>query len=242
MKNNQMYEAVPLKRWVFIYPKRTANDCETFLKLLREVAEGMRYDMADPKMEEMPDDRPATYTSYLEKYISKDPKLIMIVVPNIAADRYAAIKRLTCVNNAIPTQVIVAKTMQPKGKSGMSGVKSIASKVMIQLNCKLGGAPWMIKFPIKGVMAVGFDVTHDTSDRSKSYGAFVASMDLKASVKFYSAATAHKDGSELSHNIAIHMLAAVKQFRDIHGAFPERIFYYRDGVGDGQVSSSIISN
>lgn len=168
--------------------------------------------------------------------------MVMIVVPNIAADRYAAIKRLTCVNNAIPTQVIVAKTMQPKGKAGMAGVKSIASKVMIQLNCKLGGAPWMIKFPLKGVMAVGFDVTHDTSDRSKSYGAFVASMDLKETVKYYSAATAHKDGAELSHNIAIHMLAAVKQYRDIHDANPERIFYYRDGVGDGQVSPSIIVN
>lgn len=261
MKNNQMFVSVPLKRWAFLYPKRTNSDSQVFLGLLKEVAKGMGYEMADPKIVEMDDDRVGTYSRHLQDLISKDPKMIMIVVPNNAGDRYAAIKRLTCVNNAIPTQVIVSKTMMPK-KGNIAGVKSIATKVMIQINCKLGrikirlcskmnfinyylllkkkknlgGAPWMIKFPLKGVMAVGFDVTHDTSDRSKSYGAFVASMDLKETVNFFSAVSPHKDGEELSSNIALHMLQATKEFKDQHGALPERIFYYRDGVGDGQVS------
>lgn len=238
MKNNQMFNSIPLKRWAFLYPARTRKDSEVFLGLLHEVARGMHYEMANPKIVEMDDDRTATYSRHLQELISKDPKMIMIVVPNNAGDRYAAIKKLTCVSNAIPTQVIVAKTMMPK-KGNIAGVKSIASKVMIQLNCKLGGAPWMIKFPLKGVMAVGFDVTHDTSDRSKSYGAFVASMDLKETVNFFAAVSPHKDGEELSTNIGIHMLQATKEFKDQHGTLPERIFYYRDGVGDGQVSVDV---
>lgn len=93
----------------------------------------------------------------------------------------------------------------------------------------------MIKFPIKGVMAIGFDVTHDTTDKSKSYGAFVATMDLQQSAKFFSAASCHKDGNELSNNIVLNLTQALRVYQNTHGYLPERIFFYRDGVGDGQI-------
>ena len=234
MKNNQMYMSIPLKRWFFVFPKRTERDSLDFLEHLRTVATGMHYEMGEPKTVVLSDDRTVTYINNLNDCIAKDPKMIIIVVPNNAGDRYAAIKRLTCVNNAIPTQVIVQKTMIPK-KGNIGGVLSIATKVMIQINSKLGGAPWMINFPLKGTMTIGFDVTHDTSDRSKSYGAFVASMDLKETVKYYSAATHHKDGNEMSQNIDTHLIGALKAFRQTHGCLPERVFFYRDGVGDGQI-------
>lgn len=234
MKSNQMFYTVPLKRWIFMYPKKFERDSEVFLGLMREVASGMNYEMGEPKIKMMVDDRTATYVKEIETVMSMDPKMIMIVVPNNAADRYAAIKRLTCVGKAIPTQVIVSKTMMPK-KGNMGGVKSIATKVMIQLNCKLGGAPWMINFPVSGVMTVGFDVTHDSRDKSKSYGAFVASMDLKEAVEYFSVVSPHKDGAEMSTNIELHMVQALKSFYTRHGKLPARIFFYRDGVGDGQI-------
>lgn len=240
MKMNQMFKTVALKRWMFIYPKKNARESEDFLKSMTEVAVGMKYEMAEPKIVELTDDRTATYVKAIEDILPRDPKLIMIVVPNNAADRYAAIKRLTCVNNAVPTQVIVSKTMLPK-KNQPAGLKSIATKVVVQLNCKLGGAPWMIKLPLKGVMTIGFDVNHDSRDRSKSYGAFIASMDLRDSAKFYSGVSAHKEGEELSNYIGVHINAALKEFKEANnGALPERIVMYRDGVGDGQVTRNAI--
>lgn len=75
----------------------------------------------------------------------------------------------------MPSQCIVQKTMQPK-KGNMAGVRSIATKVVLQINCKLGGRPWMIQMPMKGCMVCGFDVSHNTVARSgESYGAFVGS-------------------------------------------------------------------
>lgn len=141
LKGNAMYKAIPLTRWAILYPKRAARDAQEFLKILTEVARGMDYEMSPPKEFELPDDRTATYVASLQEVLPKDPKMIMVVVPNNAGDRYAAIKKLTCVNRAVPTQVIVQKTMMPK-KGNMSGVKSIATKVMIQINCKLGGGKW----------------------------------------------------------------------------------------------------
>lgn len=241
MKMNPMFQTVPLKRWVFIYPKKNARESEDFLKIMDEVAVGMKYEMAAPKKVELSDDRTSTYVKAIEDIMQKDPKLIMIVVPTNTADRYAAIKRLTCVNKAVPTQVIVSKTMMPK-KTQPSGLKSIATKVVVQLNCKLGGAPWMIKLPLKGIMTIGFDVNHDSRDRSKSYGAFIASMDLRHSAQYYSGVSAHKEGEELSATIGVHMNAALQEFKEAHGALPERIIMYRDGVGDGQVTRNAILN
>lgn len=45
------------------------------------------------------------------------------------------------------------------------GVMSIATKVAIQLNCKIGGAPWTVVLPLSGLMVVGYDVTRDTANK-----------------------------------------------------------------------------
>lgn len=112
---------------------------------------------------------------------------------------------------------------------------SIATKVVIQMNAKLMGAPWMIEMPLNGLMTVGFDVCHSRKESCKSYGALVATMDIKRSSKYYSAVTQHLKGQELSNEISVKMTCALKAYRDVHGTLPERILFYRDGVGDSQL-------
>jgi aubergine-like protein len=63
----------------------------------------------------------------------------------------------------------------------------------------------------------------------------VATMDLKESVKYFSAVTAHKNGEELSNKLIQNVVMALKCYREEHGRLPSRILFYRDGVGDGQV-------
>ena len=87
----------------------------------------------------------------------------------------------------------------------------------------------MINIPLSGLMTIGFDVSHDTNDKSKSYGAFVASMDLKRKVSFFSTVSEHRNGEECSNNIGVHMQKALMAWREENGSFPERILFYRDG-------------
>lgn len=182
----------------------------------------------------IPDDRNGTYIQALEQAALKDPQLIMAIVPNVNAERYSCIKKKCCVDRAVPSQVINHKTITPKqGKP--SGIMSVATKVVIQMNAKLQGAPWMIDLPLKGLMTVGFDVCHSTKDSSKSYGAFIATMDLRSSSAFFSAVSQHMKGQELSNDIGLNMGKALKQYREIHGTLPVKILFYRDGVGDGQL-------
>lgn len=133
-----MYFAVPLQRWTIIYPARAVNDTRD---LGMQVGNTVRYTIAKPKHIEIRDDRTPTYVQALNDAISWSGELNFLFT----------ILSVTSAGISIPTQVIVQKTMQPK-KSDAAGVMSIATKVMIQLNCKLGGATWMNKFPIKGTM------------------------------------------------------------------------------------------
>lgn len=55
--------------------------------------------------------------------------------------RYNAIKKRCCCERAIPSQVITSRSARNKN------LMSIATKVAIQINCKLGGAPWTIEIP-----------------------------------------------------------------------------------------------
>ena len=34
----------------------------------------------------------------------------------------------------------------------------------MQMNCKLGGAPWMVKQPAKDTIIIGIDTYHDTGN------------------------------------------------------------------------------
>lgn len=63
----------------------------------------------------------------------------------------------------------------------------------------------------------------------------VATMDLNQSTEFFSAVTAHTEDQELSNELALNVIKAVTEYRELLGALPNRICFYRDGVGEGQV-------
>lgn len=85
------------------------------------------------------------------------------------------------------------------------------------------------------LLALGFDVCHDPRDKKKSYGALVATMDIKMSSDFFSAVQPHCSGEELSNQLSLDIVKAIKQYRDENNALPERICMFRDGVGEGQI-------
>ena len=39
------------------------------------------------------------------------------------------------------------------------GLMSVATKVALQMNCKLGGEPWAVKIPLKNTMVIGYVVS-----------------------------------------------------------------------------------
>lgn len=132
-----------------------------------KVAGGISFEVRQPLTHFIRDDRPGTYSETLERILSKQiPQLVFCVVSNNRSDRYSAIKKKCCVDRPVPSQVCMFRTMTHKSLS------SIATKIAIQMNCKLGGAPWYVDIPLSGMMMIGFDVCHDTTMKNKDFGEY----------------------------------------------------------------------
>lgn len=230
LRSNPMLVIPALNNWVVICPNRLQRDAQSFVTSMVRAAQGMRFVIPQPYFYGIPEDRAATYVDALEQVISsKDPQLIMCVVSNNRLDRYSSIKKKCCIDRAVPTQVILAKNLNAKG------VMSIATKVAIQLSCKIGGAPWTVEIPLTGLMVVGFDVCHDAGNKAKSYAALVASLN-KPFTRYFSAVAAHTSGEELSNYLTANVAKALHKYREYNGgALPQRIVIYRDGVGEGDI-------
>uniref|UniRef100_A0A1A9VI45 Aubergine n=1 Tax=Glossina austeni TaxID=7395 RepID=A0A1A9VI45_GLOAU len=233
-RNTQMYVHVDIKRWFVIAQRRNLRQIQHFVRLCITAAQSMQMHISEPIYEEMGDDRTASYSQAIDNATARDPQLLMLVMATNNEEKYSCIKKKCCVDRPVPSQVVTLRTITPRGDRA-SGLMSIATKVVIQMNAKLMGSPWMINLPLRGLMTVGFDVCHSAKDKNKSYGALVATMDLTSTTRYYSTVAQHLKGQELSNEITMNMTCALKAYRDEHGALPRSILFYRDGVGDGQL-------
>ncbi|XP_076233645.1 aubergine isoform X2 [Calliopsis andreniformis] len=224
-----LFNTAQLTDWVLICTSRVRHDVERFVGTLQESARGMSCRFEKPRVLEIHDDRSNTYSDTLERIMSQsNPQLVFCVVSNNRADRYGAIKKKCTVDRPVPSQVFVQRNLTSKG------VRSIATKVAIQLVCKLGGAPWSVELPPVNLMVVGFDVCHDTNDKGRDFGAMVASLD-RSLTRYFSAVSSHSTGEELSNEFSMNMVKAVQTFKRVNNILPSHIVIYRDGVGEGQL-------
>lgn len=105
-----------MQRFAVICPAKFRGPCQDFIQCLQRSARGMSWDIGQPRIFDIPDDRSQTYLDQMESIITKNsPHMIMCVVPNTSQDRYSAIKKKGCVDRGVPTQVILAKNLSSKG-------------------------------------------------------------------------------------------------------------------------------
>uniref|UniRef100_A0A1A9W0S0 Piwi n=1 Tax=Glossina brevipalpis TaxID=37001 RepID=A0A1A9W0S0_9MUSC len=219
-----------LERWSAISPTRASREIRSFVETLIRAARGMNMKIDRPTEVMIHDDRNHTYIQAMEECCRRDPQLVLCLVPNNNAERYASIKKKSYLERAVPTQVITQKSA-----GNQRGLMSIATKVAIQINCKLGYTPWMIDLPLSGLMTIGYDISKCPREKSKAFCALVASMDMKQNATFYSTVAECNPGDALASNLWPMMTKALRQYRKEHDKLPNRILFYRDGIGEGSL-------
>ncbi|XP_050528664.1 piwi-like protein Siwi [Daktulosphaira vitifoliae] len=225
-----MYTCALMKCWVIVAPQDCIRDVQPFAVNLAKAAQGMSFTLPRPILIPMRDARSQSFLSSLEQVINEhNPTMILCVIPSARGDIYSLIKRKLCVDRAVPSQVVLLKNVQ---KNNMS----VVTKIAIQVNCKIGGAPWLVAIPKKGMMIVGFDVCHDSQKKNISYGALVATMN-DSHTSYFSCVEPHNSGEELSNHFAAGISKALAKYKlKNNGQLPTSIVIYRDGVGEGQIS------
>ncbi|KAK6059058.1 piwi domain protein, partial [Cooperia oncophora] len=102
----------------------------------------------------------------------------------------------------------------------------------------MGGALWKVHIPMRNAMIVGYDLYHDSTLYGKTIGACVSTTDQDYT-QFYSQTRPHENPTELNvlgeSNLATSSKALHKYYVANNRTLPDKIFLYRDGVGDGQI-------
>ncbi|XP_040898052.1 piwi-like protein 2 [Toxotes jaculatrix] len=224
--------SIPLNIWAIFYPRRCAEQAEELVSTFKKVAGPIGVRLERPIRVELRDDRTETYVKSIHSQLTSEPnmQLVVCIMSGNRDDLYSAIKKLCCVKSPIPSQAINVRTISQQQK-----LKSIAQKILLQINSKLGGELWTVNVPLKHLMVVGVDVHHDTSKAHRSVMGFVASVNSSLT-RWYSRVTFQTPTEELINGFRVCLLAALQKYYEVNHNLPEKIVVYRDGVSDSQLT------
>lgn len=231
--NSKMCAVPNMNSWIIFHPTRVSQEIRVFVKLLIDVGRAQNFMIPEPKYVSLDNDRAHSYVDRIRNECMRTQhNLVLAVLMRIQADTYGSIKKLTCCELGIPSQVITqGKCLRGDQRKMMS----IATKVMIQMAAKLGGEPWRVALPTQSWMVIGYDTYHDAK-RNKAVGAFVASVN-QSFTRYASSVLQHENCEEISASFRQHFLNCLKIYRRVNqGRLPSKLFIYRDGIGIGDIA------
>ncbi|KAM9748717.1 piwi-like protein 1 isoform 4-T6 [Dama dama] len=222
----------PLDNWLLIYTRRNYEAANSLIQNLFKVTPAMGIQMKKAIMIEV-DDRTEAYLRVLQQKVTSDTQIVVCLLSSNRKDKYDAIKKYLCTDCPTPSQCVVARTL---GKQ--QTVMAIATKIALQMNCKMGGELWRIDMPLKLAMIVGIDCYHDTTAGRRSIAGFVASIN-EGMTRWFSRCVFQDRGQELVDGLKVCLQAALRAWNSCNEYMPSRIIVYRDGVGDGQLKTLV---
>jgi len=215
---------------MLFYTERTKNEAASCLTNVQRCARGFGMPISEPVRITVQDDRLQGYVQAVDQNVKPGAQLVMCIIPSKDKTKYDALKQLLCIRKPVPSQVVTARLIQTN-KNQMG----VATKIALQLNCKLGGVPWEVKIPMKGFMVVGYDTYHESQKKNASAGAWVASTNHSCS-QYYSQAAIHTGREEISMNMQTFMTLSLEAYKERNeGNYPNNIFVFRDGIGEGSI-------
>ena len=201
------------------------------MSVLKQGFDSVRLAVSNVQQHDMNEgDQASNYVRQL-KSLDKSVTMAIVVLPRQNKTIYDAVKKVACTEMGLITQVVTTRLLMDDRKG-----RSASVKIAIQVAAKVGGEPWYADIPLKGAMVCGYDTYHDTANRGRSFGAFLASLNGHYS-RWFSKADQHDKLDEMSSQVATNVVEAINVYKTFNGnSLPERIIIYRDGVGEGQVA------
>ena len=136
---------IDLKKWAIFFMPRERDVAGIVNEEIKIISRPMGFNVNNARLVRLPESQGnvgRTFTQAIAKELNEGPlQMVVCIIPNNAADTYHAIKKICCIEYGIASQVIVAKTLN-------KNLKSVLTKVAIQMSCKLGGEVWSLHLPV----------------------------------------------------------------------------------------------
>lgn len=227
--SNEVILAIDLNNWIIIAPKSETKTVTNFEEGMRSICKPTGIRVSNGRVILIENDRTETYCSAIRSALSTDDtvQIVVTIFPTPRDDRYAAVKKILCVERPVPSQCINSKTITDEKK-----FRSVILKIILQMNCKLGGALWGIKLPFKKTMFCGIDTYHG---KNANVGGFCATMN-DGITKYFARPALQNQKEELINGLMVCFEAALLCYYDENKCYPDSVVMYRDGVGQGQLA------
>ncbi|KAH8159880.1 hypothetical protein CIB48_g8371 [Xylaria polymorpha] len=169
------------------------------------------------------------------------PQMLFFVVPNKNALIYERIKKSMDCRFCCPSQVMQGGHVKKANAQYMSNVA-------MKVNAKLGGVTCKVSAPGQGspffsgpTMMMGVDVSHAApGSGAPSMAAMTVSMDKNAT-RYAAACEVNGWREEILQSTTCHGMfpPLLRHWINIHKTAPTHVYYFRDGVSEGQFQAVI---
>ena len=219
-----------LYTWYCVFERGNYNlkNASKFYKTLVSASEGFKIKVNKPIWIEIPE-----YSNYevwineVNKKIGKNENNCLVVFLINDEYLYPDLKWHSLCEKGYISQVVKNSTINKKG------LMSICSKILLQINAKLGGIPYKIKFDNiineRNLIVVGVDSSHVPGKRTGV--GMVATIDKDFS-NFYNKEQIieEKNKKELKFCISSFVEEAITEYKNANKTAPKGIIIYRQGV------------
>ncbi|KAK9365990.1 Piwi domain-containing protein [Lipomyces kononenkoae] len=172
--------------------------------------------------------------------VRKRPQLLLFVLPSRGAEPYNSIKAACDIGLGVCSQCVQLRHVE-------QAKPQYCANVDLKVNSKLGGTNVFLDkncYPLynkEPTIILGADVSHPAPGSGRaSFASMVGSLDLQAT-RYAGIVNTNGHRVEVinSRNIQVFVTTLLRQFRSNTGKVPGRIFYFRDGVSEGQYQQII---
>ncbi|GAB1293874.1 Piwi-like protein 4 [Apodemus speciosus] len=177
------------------------------------------------------DENPAAFLRAIQLHVDPDVQLVMCILSSNQKNYYDSIKKYLSSDCPVPSQCVLTRTLN---KQGM--MLSVATKIAMQMTCKLGGELWAVEIPLKSLMVVGIDICRDALSKDVVVVGFVASINSRIT-RWFSRCVLQKTATDIADCLKVCMTGALNKWYRHNHELPARIVAYRDGAGNGQLKA-----
>ena len=224
-----------MTKWICFYEKNNYNDAETLHICLSKASKSFGFEVDEPNWIEMPNNSKAsawieTADDFFDpnKSNNKEEYTFVIFLLGKNTTVYNALKKHSLCTNGYASQIVKVKSLKSKG------MMSICSKILLQINAKLGGISYqtIIEKPIKDrkLMVVGVDSSHF---KKKTAVAMVSTIDNSFADFYNKEEIIFEDKSEqIQFCVSTFIEEAIPIYEKKNGEKPKNIIIYRQGVSE----------
>ena len=237
VRSNDRTFPVSLKKnmtnWLCFYEKNNYNDAENLYNTLSKASKAFGLKIAEPEWIEMPPKSNANdWIDTAEDYFGKGKERefdFVVFLLGRNDKMYAQLKKNSLVKNGYVSQVVKARSLQRRG-----GAMSVCSKILLQLNAKLGGISYKALMDKtvndRKLMAIGVDSSHIKGKRTGV--AMVATINDSFTDFFNKEEIIKEENNkeQLQYCVSTFIEEAITAYNKQNKGMPKGIVIYRQGV------------